>query len=114
MVWGRICISKKLIGADVYLLLVNAMPWLFTRVFLCVCLCASSNFGVKLVSSKDRHVSAAEVLKAGPCPPQKMETTIITLMHLALHSEKMELEVCIFSLKLMERLFRFTIVHKRH
>lgn len=82
-----------------YLSVVNAMTWLFYLIF--VCLCASSNFGVKLVSSKERHVTAAEVLKAGPCPPQKMETTIITLMHLALNSEKMELEVCTFSLKLI-------------
>ncbi|XP_017218492.1 serine/threonine-protein kinase ATM [Daucus carota subsp. sativus] len=51
-----------------------------------------SNFGVKLVSSKERLVTAAEVIKAGPYAPQKMETIIITLMHLALHSEKMELE----------------------
>ncbi|KAK1363096.1 serine/threonine-protein kinase ATM, partial [Heracleum sosnowskyi] len=51
-----------------------------------------SNFGAKLVSSKERLVTAAEVLKAGPYPPHKMETIIITLMHLALYSEKMELE----------------------
>ncbi|KAK1384234.1 hypothetical protein POM88_021969 [Heracleum sosnowskyi] len=51
-----------------------------------------SNFGGKLVSSKKRLVMAAKVLKAGPYPPQKMETIIITLMHLALNSEKMELE----------------------
>lgn len=65
--------------------------------------CGSSNFGVKLVSSKERLVTAAEVIKAGPYAPQKMETIIITLMHLALHSEKMELEVCTFPLKLINR-----------
>lgn len=54
----------------------------------------SSNFGVKLVmASNGRVVTADKVLPAGPQPAPMMETTIITLMHLGLHSEKMELEV---------------------
>ncbi|GAV63786.1 PI3_PI4_kinase domain-containing protein/FAT domain-containing protein/FATC domain-containing protein, partial [Cephalotus follicularis] len=52
-----------------------------------------SNFGVILVvSSKGKLVSAREVLVAGPQPRPTVETVIITLMHLALHSEKIELE----------------------
>ncbi|XP_047965261.1 serine/threonine-protein kinase ATM [Salvia hispanica] len=52
-----------------------------------------SNFGVKLVmASNGRVVTADKVLPAGPQPAPMMETTIITLMHLGLHSEKMELE----------------------
>ncbi|CAL5444633.1 unnamed protein product [Camellia sinensis] len=61
-----------------------------------------SNFGVKLVvSSKDKVVTAEEVLAAGPQPRPTMETIIITLMHLALCSEKIELEavfmMCVIS-----------------
>lgn len=89
----------RVVKFDVYLLIVDTMTWLFTSGYFC--LCVSSNFGAKLVSSKERLVTAAEVLKAGPYPPQKMETIIVTLMHLALHSEKMELEVCTFLLKLI-------------
>ncbi|KAK3035324.1 hypothetical protein RJ639_034032, partial [Escallonia herrerae] len=52
-----------------------------------------SNFGIKLVvSSKEKVVTANEVLTAGPHPRPLMETIIITIMHLALHSEKIELE----------------------
>ncbi|KAF5476799.1 hypothetical protein F2P56_003496 [Juglans regia] len=52
-----------------------------------------SNFGVALVlSSKEKLVTAQEVLAAGPQPRPLMETVIITLMHLALYSEKVELE----------------------
>ncbi|XP_057988495.1 serine/threonine-protein kinase ATM isoform X2 [Hevea brasiliensis] len=52
-----------------------------------------SNFGVIMVlHSKGKLVSAKEVLAAGPQPLPTMETTIITLMHVALHSEKIELE----------------------
>ncbi|PRQ24322.1 putative non-specific serine/threonine protein kinase [Rosa chinensis] len=52
-----------------------------------------SNFGVKLVvSSKEKLVTASEVLASGPQPQPTMETVIITLMHLALQSEKIELE----------------------
>ncbi|XP_022845090.1 serine/threonine-protein kinase ATM isoform X2 [Olea europaea var. sylvestris] len=52
-----------------------------------------SNFGTKLVvSSREKVVTAAEVLAAGPQPRPMMETTIITLTHLALLSEKIELE----------------------
>lgn len=52
-----------------------------------------SNFGVMLVvSSKEKLVTASEVLASGPQPQPTMETVIITLMHLALQSEKIELE----------------------
>ncbi|XP_065875882.1 serine/threonine-protein kinase ATM isoform X2 [Euphorbia lathyris] len=51
------------------------------------------NFGLKLVfHSKGKVVTAKEVLTAGPQPLPRTETTIITLMHVALHSEKVELE----------------------
>lgn len=36
---------------------------------------------------------AKEVLAAGPQPHTILETTIVTLANLALHSEKIELEV---------------------
>ncbi|PON35174.1 Phosphatidylinositol 3-kinase, Vps34 type, partial [Parasponia andersonii] len=50
-----------------------------------------SNFGIALVfSSKGKVVTASEVLAAGPQPRPIMETVIITLMNLALHSEKTE------------------------
>lgn len=45
------------------------------------------------MASKERVVKAERVLPAGPQPAPMMETTIITLMHIVLHSEKMELEV---------------------
>ncbi|XP_022767135.1 serine/threonine-protein kinase ATM isoform X5 [Durio zibethinus] len=52
-----------------------------------------SNFGMELVYySKEKLVTAREVLAAGPQPRSKVETVIITLMQLALHSEKIELE----------------------
>ncbi|GMY24943.1 serine/threonine-protein kinase ATM isoform X1 [Fagus crenata] len=52
-----------------------------------------SNFGVTLVvSSVEKLVSAREVLAAGPQPQPTMETVIITLMHIAFYSEKVELE----------------------
>lgn len=54
--------------------------------------------GVALVfMSKEKLVTAREVLAAGPQPRPTMETVIITLMHLALYSEKVELEVYIHS-----------------
>lgn len=52
-----------------------------------------SSFGIKLVtSSKEKLVTAKDVLAVGPQPRQKMETVIITLMHLAYHSENIELQ----------------------
>ncbi|CAA0826719.1 ataxia-telangiectasia mutated, partial [Striga hermonthica] len=62
--------------------------------------CAS--FGVKLVVfTRGKAVGAEEVLAAGPQPSPIMETVIITLMHLVLHSEKIELEaifmVCVIA-----------------
>ncbi|KAI9173943.1 hypothetical protein LWI28_009144 [Acer negundo] len=61
-----------------------------------------SNFGVVLVVSlKEKLVTAREALAAGPQPRSKMETVIITLMHLALQSEKIELQavfmMCVIS-----------------
>ena len=54
----------------------------------------SSNFGSKVVfSSKEKLVIAKEVLTTGSPPRPLMETMIITLMHIAFHSEKVELEV---------------------
>lgn len=60
-----------------------------------ICACySSSNFGVLLVfPSKEKLVAASEVVAVGPQPRPTMETVIITLMHLALHSEKIEFEV---------------------
>ncbi|XP_023765032.1 serine/threonine-protein kinase ATM isoform X1 [Lactuca sativa] len=52
-----------------------------------------SNFSVKLVVLfKDKLVKSNEVLAAGHQPRPIMETVIVTLVHLALHSEKIELE----------------------
>lgn len=59
----------------------------------------SSNFGVIMVlPSKKKLVTAKEVLAAGPQPRPTMESIIITLMHLAMHSEKIELEVVTLSM----------------
>ncbi|XP_052731784.1 serine/threonine-protein kinase ATM isoform X5 [Vigna angularis] len=60
------------------------------------------NFGVQMVVySKGKVIHAKEVLGAGPQPQAIMETVVITLMHLALHSEKIELEavfmICVVS-----------------
>lgn len=56
-----------------------------------------SNFSVKLVVLfKDKLVKANEVLAAGHQPQPVMETIIVTLGHVALHSEKIELEVIFF------------------
>ncbi|MED6127526.1 hypothetical protein PIB30_088840 [Stylosanthes scabra] len=60
------------------------------------------NFGVHLiVYSKAKIVTANEVLAAGPQPHPLMETALVTLMHLALHSDKIELEavfmICVVS-----------------
>ncbi|CAN8254904.1 unnamed protein product [Cochlearia groenlandica] len=52
-----------------------------------------SGFGIMLItSSKEKLVTARDVLVAGPQPRPKMETVIITLMHLAYHSENIELQ----------------------
>uniref|UniRef100_A0A2P2JCU5 Serine/threonine-protein kinase ATM n=1 Tax=Rhizophora mucronata TaxID=61149 RepID=A0A2P2JCU5_RHIMU len=52
------------------------------------------NFGVLLVlPSKGKLVTAKDVLAVGPQPRPILETVILTLMYLALHSEKIELEV---------------------
>lgn len=62
---------------------------------------SSNNFGaVLVVRSKEKLVTAKEALAAGPQPRPRMETIIISLMYLALHSDKIELEVffCLFGL----------------
>ncbi|KAF3642280.1 hypothetical protein FXO38_21200 [Capsicum annuum] len=64
--------------------------------------CSSSNFGTKLVTfSREKIVMAKEVLASGPQPRIILETAIVTLAHLALHSEKIELEavfmVCVIA-----------------
>ncbi|KAI4341398.1 hypothetical protein MLD38_026128 [Melastoma candidum] len=52
-----------------------------------------SNFGVLLVTcSNGKVVKAKEVMAAGSQPRPVMETVIITLLHMALHSEIIELE----------------------
>lgn len=53
---------------------------------------------MKLVMpSKGKLVTAKEFLDAGSHPRSTMETVIIMLMHIAMHSEKTELEVlCLF------------------
>ena len=48
-----------------------------------------------MVSSKEKLVIARDVLAAGPQPQPTLETVIITLMHIAFYSEKVELEVYI-------------------
>ena len=59
--------------------------------------CFSLNFGVKLVVLfKDKLVKAKEVLAAGHQPRPIMETIIVTLAHLAMHSDRIELEVSLF------------------
>ncbi|EPS67915.1 hypothetical protein M569_06858, partial [Genlisea aurea] len=51
------------------------------------------NLGVKLVfASKENIVKAEEILAVGPQSSPVLETAIITLMHLVLHSEKIELQ----------------------
>lgn len=60
---------------------------------------SSSSFGIILVTfSKEKLVTARDVFAAGPQPRPKMETVIITLMHLAYHSENIELQVIYYSL----------------
>ncbi|KAJ0047583.1 hypothetical protein Pint_15443 [Pistacia integerrima] len=52
-----------------------------------------NNFGaVLVVCSKEKLVTAKEALAAGPLPRPRMETIIISLMYLALHSDRIELE----------------------
>ncbi|XP_077244126.1 serine/Threonine-kinase ATM-like protein isoform X2 [Tasmannia lanceolata] len=52
-----------------------------------------SKFSVKVVmASKQKHVTAGEVLAAGAQSGPSMETAIVTLAHLAFYSEKVELE----------------------
>lgn len=49
-----------------------------------------------MLSLKEKLVTAREVLAAGPQPRPIIETVIVTLMHVALYSEKVELEVSLF------------------
>ncbi|CAA7402290.1 unnamed protein product [Spirodela intermedia] len=53
-----------------------------------------SNFGILLVmASKDKLIKAREVLAAGSQSPMRLETALITLAHIAFHSDKVELKV---------------------
>ncbi|XP_047341337.1 serine/threonine-protein kinase ATM [Impatiens glandulifera] len=61
-----------------------------------------ANFGAKLVTASNQKViTAKDVLAAGQQPRLMVETAVITLMHLALSSEKVELEavymICVVS-----------------
>ncbi|KAF3976029.1 hypothetical protein CMV_000740 [Castanea mollissima] len=59
----------------------------------------SSNFGVTLVvSSKEKLVTAREVLATGPQPQPTHITVFITLMHIAVYSEEVELELLLLIL----------------
>uniref|UniRef100_A0A7N0V2B4 Uncharacterized protein n=1 Tax=Kalanchoe fedtschenkoi TaxID=63787 RepID=A0A7N0V2B4_KALFE len=52
-----------------------------------------ANFGAKLViCSRENVVTAKEVLASGPQPRTTVETNVVTLVHIALYSEKVELE----------------------
>ncbi|XP_072965614.1 serine/threonine-protein kinase ATM isoform X2 [Typha angustifolia] len=52
-----------------------------------------SNFGVEMVRfSREKSIKAGEVLSAGHQSELLMETALITLAHLALHSEDIEVE----------------------
>ena len=46
-----------------------------------------------MVSSKEKLVTAREVLAAGPQPQPTLVTVILTLMHMAIYSEEVDLEV---------------------
>ena len=46
-----------------------------------------------MVSSKEKLVTGREVLAVGPRPQPMLETVIITLMHISIYSEEVELEV---------------------
>lgn len=48
-----------------------------------------------MLCSKEKVVTAREVLDAGVQPRPTMETIIVTLAHLALHSDAIELEVIV-------------------
>lgn len=55
----------------------------------------SSSIGVKMVQfSNENPVRAREVLAIGPQPVPIIETALITLAHLSLQSEDIEVEVC--------------------
>ncbi|XP_054820787.1 serine/threonine-protein kinase ATM-like [Prosopis cineraria] len=61
-----------------------------------------SNFDVPLVIySRGKVVTAKEVVAAGPQSQTAVETVVLTLMHLALQSDKIELEamfmICVVS-----------------
>jgi ataxia telangiectasia mutated family protein len=43
-------------------------------------------------------VKSKEVLAVGPQSVPVIETVLITLAHLSVHSEEVEVEVCLFSL----------------
>lgn len=54
----------------------------------------SSNFGAQLVTCSRQNLrTAQDVLAAGLPPITTMETIVVTLIHIALYSDKIELEV---------------------
>ncbi|URE12214.1 FATC domain [Musa troglodytarum] len=60
------------------------------------------NFGFKMVrASKDLRIKAGDIVAAGPQPALAVETALITLAHLALASEEIEIEavfmVCVIA-----------------
>jgi hypothetical protein len=48
--------------------------------------------------SSEIPVKSREVLAVGPQSVPVIETVLITLAHLSVHSEEVEFEVCLFSL----------------
>lgn len=61
--------------------------------------CISSSFGFPLVSCLlGRVITEKEVLRAGSQTRSKMETVIATLVQVALHSEKVELQVYLLTI----------------
>ncbi|KAG9138050.1 hypothetical protein Leryth_001298 [Lithospermum erythrorhizon] len=62
--------------------------------FLDIC----ENFGLKIVySMQNELVTEKEVIAAGPAPHLLLETSVITLMYIAFHSENIELQA-VFSI----------------
>ena len=69
---------------------------------------ASSNFGFDMVrTSNEKLIKAKDVLSCGSPSILVMETALITLAHLALYSEEIEIEVytTVFLFKIQQTLF---------
>lgn len=66
------------------------LAWYNQFLFLII----SSSFGVDMVRfSKEKLVKSREILAAGPQSATVLETALVTLAHLALYSEAVEVEV---------------------